>query len=78
MDTYSKCRKKLNRLVVKDSYAADGSLKQLTQTFMTICPTDIQQPGKIFFDVAGKKVLMEYDANVWEVKKGRSANSFTG
>ena len=46
--------KKLNRLVVKDSYAADSSLKQLTQTFMTICPTDIQQPGKIFFDVAGK------------------------
>ena len=61
--------KKLNRLVVKDSYAADGALKELTQTFMTICPADIQQPGKIFFDVAGKKVLMEYDARAWEVKK---------
>ena len=36
---------------------------------MTICPTDIQQPGKIFFDVGGKKVLMEYDAGKWEVKK---------
>ena len=61
--------KKLNRLVVKDSYVADASLKQLTQTFMTVCPTDIQQPGKIFFDVAGKKVLMEYDAGKWEIKK---------
>ena len=36
---------------------------------MTICPIDIQQPGKIFFDVAGKKVLMGYNANIWEVKK---------
>ena len=35
---------------------------------MTICSTDIQQPGKIIFDVAEKKVLMEYDAK-WEVKK---------
>jgi len=61
--------KKLNRLVVKDSYEAKNALKQLTQTFMTICPVDIQQPGKIFFDVAGKKVLMEYDAVKWEVKK---------
>jgi hypothetical protein len=61
--------KKLNRLVVKDSYAADNPLKQLTQTFMTICPVDLQQPGKIFFEVAGKRVLLEYDANVWEVKK---------
>lgn len=61
--------KKLNRLIIKDSYVSDSSLKQLSQTFMTICPTDIEQPGKIFFDVAGKKVLMEYDANQWEVKK---------
>jgi len=61
--------KKSERLVVKDSYVADGSLKQLTQTFMTICTTDIQQPGKIIFDVAGKKVVMEYDAGKWEVKK---------
>ena len=61
--------KKLNRLVVKDSYTADDALKGLTQTFMTICPVDVQQPGKIFFDVAGKKVLLEYDASAWEVKK---------
>ena len=61
--------KKLNRMVLKDSYAGDGSLKQLSQTFMTICPTDIKQPGKIFFDVAGKKVLMEYDAGKWDIKK---------
>lgn len=54
---------------MKDSYAADDPLRQLTQTFMTICPVDLQQPGKIFFEVAGKRVLLEYDASVWEVKK---------
>ena len=54
--------KKTNRIIVKDNYTSASPLKQLTQTFMTICPTDIQQPGKIIFDVAGKKVLMEYDA----------------
>jgi len=61
--------KKTSSLIIKDSYVADRPLKQLSQTFMTICPTDIRQPGKIFFDVAGKKVLMEYDAGKWEVKK---------
>jgi len=61
--------KKMNRLIVKDDYLSANPLKQLTQTFMTVCPTDTQQPGKIIFDVAGKKVLMEYDANIWEVKK---------
>jgi hypothetical protein len=61
--------KKLNRLVVKDRYASNGTLKKLTQTFMTVCPTDIQQTGKILFDVAGKKLVMEYDTNVWDVKK---------
>jgi hypothetical protein len=61
--------KKSNKLFVKDSYLSDSPLKQLTQTFMTICSTDIQQPGKILFDVDGEKVLMEYDTNKWEVKK---------
>src|SRR4030095_11103208 len=61
--------KKLNQLVIRDSYTADSSLKKLTQTFMTVCVADIKQPGKIFFDVAGKKLLMQYDANAWEVKK---------
>ena len=61
--------KKMDRLIVKDSYSSDSPLKQLTQTFMTICSTDLEQPGKIFFDVEGEKVLMEYDTNKWEVKK---------
>ena len=61
--------KKLDRLVVKDSYAANDPLKELVQTFMTICPVDLQHPGKISFDVAGKKVLLEYDASIWTVTK---------
>jgi len=61
--------KKKNLIIVKERITSDTTLEQLTQTFMTICPTDIQQPGKIIFDVAGKKVLMEYDAGKWEVKK---------
>ncbi|HEY6978921.1 MAG TPA: heparinase II/III family protein, partial [Chitinophagaceae bacterium] len=61
--------KKSNQFVIRDSYTAGSPLKKLAQTFMTVCTTDIQQPGKIFFDVAGKKLLMQYDANAWEVKK---------
>ncbi len=63
--------KKLNRLIIEDSYLSESPLKQLTQTFMTICSADIKQPGKIIFDVADKKILLEYDANVWEVKRKR-------
>jgi len=62
-------RKKSNRLTIKDRYTAVAPLKELTQTFMTVCPVDLRQAGKIFFDVAGKKVLMEYDANVWNASK---------
>jgi hypothetical protein len=61
--------KKLNRLIVKDNYLSDNPLKQLTQTFMTVCPADIQQPGKIFFNVGKEMILMEYDANKWAVSK---------
>lgn len=61
--------KKLNQIIINDSYEAVGPLKQLSQSFITICPTDIAQPGKIIFDIEGKKYLMEYDAKKWEVKK---------
>jgi hypothetical protein len=61
--------KKSNKLTIKDSYLSDSPLKQLTQSFMTICSTDIQQPGKIIFEAGEEKVLMEYDASKWEVKK---------
>jgi len=60
--------KKLNRLVVKDTYNASSPLKELTQTFMTVCNVDLQ-PGKILFDAGDKKISLEYDANAWDVKK---------
>ena len=58
-----------NRIVLNDRYTASAPLKMLTQTFMTTCPVNIEQPGKIFFELTGKKLLLEYDAARWEVKK---------
>lgn len=60
--------RKINQVVIKDVYEANAPLNQLSQSFMTICTVDIQQPGKIFFELGGKKVMMEYDASMWEVK----------
>jgi hypothetical protein len=60
--------KKLNRLVVKDNYVTDNPLKELSQTFMTVCNVDLQ-PGKILFDAGDKKISLEYESNIWDVKK---------
>jgi len=37
---------------------------------MTVCPTDITEPGKITFSSAkGKKVQLSYDSSFWDIKK---------
>jgi hypothetical protein len=61
--------KKKNRLTLIDHYTAGKPLEQLTQTFMTVCPADIQLPGKIIFDVAGRKLVMQYDPGMGTFKK---------
>ncbi len=61
--------KKQNKVIVKDNFIANGNIKELTQSFMTVCQANIDQPGKIIFDVAGKKVVMAYDAGKWSVSK---------
>lgn len=59
-----------NEVTVTDDFTLGRSDKPLTQTFMTICSTDTRQPGKIFFELADKKkVVLEYDPAIWEVKK---------
>jgi len=61
--------KKKNTIIVKDSFISDTTLEKLTQSFMTTCETDIKEPGKIIFNVAGTKVLMEYNADKWDIRK---------
>lgn len=60
--------KEQNRVVLADEFKL-ASAVPLTQTFMTPCTTDIQQTGKIIFNVEGKRIELQYDAKSWEVSK---------
>ncbi|RRA97989.1 heparinase II/III domain-containing protein [Larkinella rosea] len=62
--------KNRNTVSVTDHYKLQQPVRELTQTFMTVCPVDLSQPGKISFTVSGTKpVILEYDASAWTVKK---------
>ncbi|MEO8821925.1 MAG: heparinase II/III family protein [Ginsengibacter sp.] len=57
-------------IVVKDQYERNKNLESLTQTFMTVCNTDITSPGKIIFDIPGeKKIYLDYDNKFWNITK---------
>lgn len=59
-----------NRIEVKDAYQFAKPNRTLTQTFMTVCNTDITRPGMIIFTTAkNEKVAMKYDAAEWSVTK---------
>jgi hypothetical protein len=61
---------KSGKIEVTDNIQSANSVKALTQSFMTVCPVDISQAGKIIFDVPGKqKVTLDYDADTWDIKK---------
>lgn len=65
---------KLNKtkgdIEVKDQYEMNKNPGSLTQTFMTVCNTDITSPGKIIFDLSGeKKIFLDYDNKVWNISK---------
>lgn len=61
---------KKGTVTVTDQFAAKAPLKSLTQTFMTVCETDISKPGQVEFTVSGgKKVYMSYDPKSWAVSK---------
>jgi hypothetical protein len=37
---------------------------------MTVCPTDLSNPGKIMFTLPNQKTItLDYDAGTWEAKK---------
>jgi len=56
-------------VVITDSFAAVKPLASLTQSFMTICPVDISQPGTIVFTTAhGNKVSLQY-GDGWQPTK---------
>ncbi len=62
-----------NTIQVKDTYQLTDNPK-LTQTFMTVCNTDIDTPGKILFTTEkDEKVQLIYDANDWEITKEKMA-----
>ncbi|MDB5210175.1 MAG: hypothetical protein JWQ30_1002 [Sediminibacterium sp.] len=62
-----------NIIKVKDSYQLTDN-PQLTQTFMTVCDTDIDTPGKIVFTTEkNQKVQLAYDAADWKATKEKMA-----
>ncbi|MES2005427.1 MAG: heparinase II/III family protein [Bacteroidota bacterium] len=63
-----------NTIWVKDTYRFATANPQLTQTFMTVCNTDIDTPGKIVFTTEkNKQVQLTYDAAEWKITKERMA-----
>jgi hypothetical protein len=55
---------------VNDQYEMNRTSVSLTQSFMTVCNTDITYPGKIIFDLQeGKKINLDYDYKVWNISK---------
>lgn len=61
---------KTGQVKVTDNYQLTKIPKSITQTLMTVCPTDITRPGKIYFTLPNQKtVTLTYDAAVWSVKK---------
>jgi heparinase II/III-like protein len=58
-----------NVIQLIDSFILSGLATSLTQTFMTVCETDITQPGKIIFTTQyGYKVELKYGTE-WEISK---------
>lgn len=58
-----------NKVTVTDDFTLTASGRELTQTFMTVCPVDLEQ-GAIRFNIPGERpVVLEYDTRNWTVKK---------
>ena len=70
--------KKQGLITIKDDYALNAAPKVLTQSFMTVCATDLSSPGRVTFALPGNgKVRLTYDAKIWEVKKEKMDLSTT-
>lgn len=65
-----KLDKAKGNIEVKDQYEMNKNPESLTQTFMTVCNTDISLPGKIIFYLPGeKKIYLDYDDRMWSISK---------
>lgn len=61
---------KAGKIAVDENYTAPSPVKNLTQTFMTVCPVDTTKPGKLLFSLPnGKGITLDYNAALWNVKK---------
>jgi hypothetical protein len=61
---------KSRQVEVDDHYKGAAPLKDITQSFMTVCPTDVGAPGKIIFILPdNKKAFLDYDPKLWSVRK---------
>lgn len=59
-----------DEIEVEDQYTINKKPESLTQSFMTVCPTDINTPGKIVFTLPDQsKVYLDYDKKVWSANK---------
>jgi hypothetical protein len=57
-------------ITVTDEYEMKQKPETLTQSFMTTCNVNIDQPGRIVFEEPnGRKVLLDYDAKKWTAGK---------
>src|SRR6218665_37069 len=61
--------KQAGKIRIQDRYEFSKSNDLLTQTFMTVCSTDISKPGVIVFDTGERKVTLRYDAKDWRITK---------
>jgi len=62
--------KNRNTLSVTDAYTLSKRSGPLTQSFMTVCPVNLQKPGQIVFTVSGhRSVVLSFDPREWKVEK---------
>ena len=58
---------KTNGITIRDNYSSEKPLTSLSQTFMTVCETDLSVPGVIRFTLPDKKAIsLTYDASQWK------------
>jgi hypothetical protein len=61
---------KKNAIHINDRYQYARTNQQLTQTFMTVCDTNTDTPGKIIFTTEkNRQVQLVYDAGEWTITK---------
>ena len=59
-----------SKVEVTDHYKGAVSFRNITQSFMTVCPTDIDPVGRIVFTLPdGGQTYLDYDPRIWKVRK---------